>query len=387
MRGLRGRKGFKRVDALMGGLLCRLTPRPGRRGPKEEPPRTIVISKLAAMGDTILLLPHLHLIREAFPNARMIALASSVNRDVFDLWGGMDRIVEWSPAATLKAVSEIRKERADTAVDFEQWTHVTTLVLAWAGVPRRIGFATAGFGRGRLYTDPVSHDGRVHEGEMFGRLLGPLGVQPAAGPPSVSVPFEPRAAIGARISAAGLRRGAPIVVIHPGCGAHGWQREWPAARYAAVIDALADAKSCAVVITGSAGERALAEEVGGQCRTPSWVAAGELSLLDLAALVAEAGVVVCGNTGIVHLSEAVGTPVVAIHGPTDPIRWGPRDPRSRTIKGNLPCSPCLTLGFEYACSGRQCMEAVGTREVAAAAGELIGAARTEPRTLSAGMPC
>lgn len=387
MRGLRGRQGFKRVDALMGGLLCRLTPRPGRRGPKEEPPRTIVISKLAAMGDTILLLPHLHLIREAFPNARMIALASSVNRDVFDLWGGMDRIVEWSPAATLKAVWEIRRERADTAVDFEQWTYVTTLVLAWAGVPRRIGFATAGFGRGRLYTDPVSHDGRVHEGEMFGRVLAPLGIQPAVGPPRVSIPLERRAAIGARISAAGLRPGDPIVVIHPGCGAHGWQREWPAARYAAMIDELADTRLCTVVITGSAGERALAEEVAALCRTRSWVAAGEISLPDLAALVAEAGVVVCGNTGIVHLSEAVGTPVVAIHGPTDPVRWGPRDPRSRTIKGNLPCSPCLTLGFEYACAGRQCMEAVGTREVAAAAGELIGAARTEPRTLSAGMPC
>lgn len=387
MRGLRGRKGFKRVDALMGGLLCRLTPRPRPRGPREGPPRTIVVSKLAAMGDTILLLPHLRLVREAFPEARMIALASSVNRDVFDLWGGVDRIVEWSPTATLKAVSEIRRERADAAVDFEQWTHVTTLLLAWAGVPRRIGFATAGFARGRLYTDPVSHDGRIHEGEMFGRLLAPLGLQPAAGPPRVSIPLDRRAVIGARIAAAGLRPGATIVVIHPGCGAHGWQREWPAARYAAVIDALADTGSCAVVLTGSAGERALAEETAALCRAPSWVAAGELSLLDLAALVAEAGVVVCGNTGIVHLAEAVGTPVVAIHGPTDPVRWGPRDPRSRTIKGNHPCSPCLTLGFEYACAGRPCMEAVGTPEVAAAAAELIDLARTAHRTLSAGMPC
>lgn len=387
MRGLRGRKGFKRVDALMGGLLCRLTPRQRPRDPREDPPRTIVVSKLAAMGDTILLLPHLRLVREAFPNARIIALASSVNRDVFDLWGGVDRIVEWSPAGTLKAVSEIRKERADTAVDFEQWTHVTTLVLAWAGVPRRIGFATAGFARGRLYTDSVSHDGRVHEGEMFGRLLAPLGLQPAAGPPRVSIPLDRRAAIKERVATAGLRPGAQIIVIHPGCGAHGWQREWPAARYAAAIDALSDTGSCAVVLTGSAGERALAEETAALCRTPSWVAAGELSLLDLAALVAEAGVVVCGNTGIVHLAEAVGTPVVAIHGPTDPVRWGPRDPRSRTIKGNIPCSPCLTLGFEYACAGRPCMEAVGTREVAAAAAELIGLARTEHRTLSAGMPC
>lgn len=387
MRGLRGRKGFKRVDALMGGLLCRLTPRPRRRGSGDGSPRTIIVSKLAAIGDTILLIPHLRLLREAFPNARMIALASSVNRDVFDLWGGMDRIVEWSPAATLKALWEIRGERADMAVDFEQWTHVTTLVLAWAGVPRRIGFATAGFGRGRLYTDPVSHDGRVHEGDMFGRLLAPFGIRPEAGALRLSIPVERRAAIAARMESAGLRLGNPIVVIHPGCGAHGWQREWPAERYAGVIDALADTRSCAFVITGSAGERALAEETAALCRAPSWVAAGEISLLDLAALVAEASVVVCGNTGIVHLSEAVGTPVVAIHGPTDPARWGPRDPRSRTIKGNLPCSPCLTLGFEYACSGRQCMETVGTAEVAVAASALIDAARTEARGLSAGMPC
>lgn len=387
MRSLRGRKGFKRVDALMGGLLCRLTPRPPPRGPREGTPRTIVVSKLAAMGDTILLLPHLRLVREAFPNARIIALASSVNRDVFDLWGGVDRIVEWSPAGTLKAVSEIRKERADTAVDFEQWTHVTALVLAWAGVPRRVGFATVGYARGKLYTDPVSHDGRVHEGEMFGRLLAPLGLQPAAGPPRVSIPLDRRAAIRERVATAGLRPGSPIIVIHPGCGAHGWQREWPAERYAAVIDALAGERSCSVVITGSASERVLADETAALCRTRPWVAAGELSLLDLAALVAEAGVVVCGNTGIVHLAEAVGTPVVAIHGPTDPVRWGPRDPRSRTIKGNIPCSPCLTLGFEYACAGRPCMEAVGTREVAAAAAELIGLARTAHRTLSAGIPC
>ena len=77
-----------------------------------------------------------------------------------------------------------------------------------------------------------------------------------------------------------------------------------------------------------------------------------------AAVLARARVMVCGNTGVMHLACAMNVPVVALHGPTDPRKWGPVSPSSVCLQSSLPCSPCLYLGFEYACPSNRCMRTI-----------------------------
>jgi ADP-heptose:LPS heptosyltransferase len=111
------------------------------------------------------------------------------------------------------------------------------------------------------------------------------------------------------------------VVIHPGA-AYG-ARRWPVERFAAVAR-WASTWGPPVVVTGSASESALAEQVVTSAGLPAEaVVAGKTTLLELAAVVSSARLVICGDTGIAHLATAFGRPSVVLFGPVPPDLWGP----------------------------------------------------------------
>jgi hypothetical protein len=147
-----------------------------------------------------------------------------------------------------------------------------------------------------------------HEVTRWCRLLGWWGLPADPGALRLSLPPQP----------ARVRRAA---VVHP--GAASGSRRWPAARFAEVACALAD-RGLPVVITGTAAERALADQVAltaGLGRES--VLAGRTGLTGLAAVVAEASIVVSNDTGVAHLAIAYGTPSVTLFGPVSPALWGP----------------------------------------------------------------
>jgi ADP-heptose:LPS heptosyltransferase len=109
--------------------------------------------------------------------------------------------------------------------------------------------------------------------------------------------------------------------VHP--GAADAARRWPAERFAALARAEREAGR-EVVVTGAAGEAALARRVAAAAGLEAGaVLAGRTTVMELAALVAAAGRVVCGDTGVAHLATAFATPSLVLFGPTPPERWGP----------------------------------------------------------------
>jgi ADP-heptose:LPS heptosyltransferase len=103
--------------------------------------------------------------------------------------------------------------------------------------------------------------------------------------------------------------GRPLAVLQPGSSDP--RRCWPAARFAAVGDALA-ATGAVVAVNGSAGEAGLAGAVIGHMRRPALDLAGRLSLGGLCGLLEGAALMVSNDTGPLHLALAVGTPSVGI---------------------------------------------------------------------------
>lgn len=120
------------------------------------------------------------------------------------------------------------------------------------------------------------------------------------------------------------------VVVHPGAAAAA--RRWPAARWAAVVAALA-ARGHDIVLTGSQAERALCHQVLAEADAGDAVrdVSGQLGLPALAELVATARLLVSGDTGVAHLATAYGTPSVTLFGPTPPALWGPSIDRDRHL--------------------------------------------------------
>jgi lipopolysaccharide heptosyltransferase II len=141
----------------------------------------------------------------------------------------------------------------------------------------------------------------------------------------------------------------PLVVLHP--GARWVTKLWPPPLWAQLADWLAREHDFQVAITGSAGDRPLAEEIVAFMHAPAVNLAGRTSLEELAGLLAQARLAITADTGPMHLAAALGTRVMAIFGPTAPWRTGPFGEGHQIVRLDLECSPC----FQRRCPEPRCL--------------------------------
>ncbi len=188
-------------------------------------------------------------------------------------------------------------------------------LAAAAGIPRRIGYdwpETRPF-----LTDVVPYAPDRHEVLQNARLLDRLAPSRGAMPglSRFVVAAEDAAWAESWLSAQALSRTRPLVAIHPGAGAA--VKQWPAERWAAVARRLIEHCDAQIVLTGSAGERPLADALVAHAGYPALNAAGQTTLGQLAALLARCALVLGSDCGPLHLAVAVGAPTVHLYGPVD----------------------------------------------------------------------
>ena len=98
----------------------------------------------------------------------------------------------------------------------------------------------------------------------------------------------------------------------------------------------------------------------------SWTPAdlsGQLSFAELGALLEGCRLLIANDTGVMHLASAVGTPVVAIFGPSDHRMYGPYGPKGIAVYSRIACSPCFRRGRYPRCDNPVCMASIGVEEV------------------------
>jgi ADP-heptose:LPS heptosyltransferase len=131
----------------------------------------------------------------------------------------------------------------------------------------------------------------------------------------------------------------PLVGLHVSGGRA--IKQWDVDRFAAVARTLATSRGATIVLTGSRADRAMVNEAARRLPADRIVdVSGDHDLLTLAGVLARLDLLVTGDTGPMHLAAAVGTPIVAVFGPSDPVRYAPRGPLDRIVRVDLPCSPC-----------------------------------------------
>ncbi|MEE9274122.1 MAG: glycosyltransferase family 9 protein, partial [bacterium] len=184
-------------------------------------------------------------------------------------------------------------------------------------------------------------------------LLEPLGIPR---PEALRFPLPERREEGeaaeAYLREAGLKGEGgegPLLVIHPGAG---WAtKRWDAGRYAHLGDAWAGMTGGAVLLTWGPGEEEEARRVAGAMNSPARVAP-PTGIRALAALLRRSDVFAGGDTGPLHLAAALGTPCLAVMGPTDPVRNGPWGAGHAVLHHRLACSGC----YGRTCPDVECLE-------------------------------
>lgn len=355
----------------------------GRRRRVPDPPRRVLLLRLERIGDLLMTLDAIRAARRAWPHAEIDLVVGSWNLPIAELIPGVTRVetidapwlargaggLSW-PALIGRA--RRWRGRYDLAINFEPDIR-SNLLLWWSGAPARLGYWTGGGGAlltGAGAYDPAAHVD-VNARRLIARAAGrgdALDAVPAAAAP-LAIPDAARAR--AEVVLAGAAR--PIIGVHASGGRE--SKQWHPDRFAAAARALVAGHGGTVLLTGSAADRPLVNVVRAALgSTPLIDAAGALDLLDLAAVLARVDVFISSDTGPMHLAAAVGTPVVALFGPSNPVRYGPLAAHQRVLRVDLPCSPCGQVRLPPArCRGHvpDCMDGIQVDAVVRAAAALL----------------
>ena len=355
-RGSRLRHNLDRyIGCFLIGILGLLRVR--RSGPPAQL-RSIGLIMFGAIGDTLLAASVLQDLRNAYPAADVTAFVSNSNKTTLELLAGFDRVIVVPIMKPTVAVRLMRRYPLDLLIDTSQWARIGALLASLARARYTVGFRTPGQARHFAFDVTALHSAGQHELENFRGLLKAIGISGGSLPR-----FAPEllAAIAAPTPA------RPYVVLHPwASGYRSEMREWNTRRWVE-LGRLVLKWGYEIVITGGPEDAAradlLAQELGSDSRIR--VLAGRANLRMSAVAVGRAAAVVAVNTGIMHLATLLNVPMVALHGPTNPQRWGPIGTASIVIGPGPECG-CgfLNLGFEYPNPTPACMDYIEVSEVA-----------------------
>ena len=346
--------------------------------------RKILVREVNWVGDAVLTLPALAALDRRFPRAEIAVLAKPWAAGLFAGQSAVDRVVVYQAKGSHRGLRgrwalsrELAQERFDLAVLFPN--SLDAVIVPWlARVPRRVGYRTDG--RGLLLTQVVARSSRsaeCHQVFQYLELVRALGADGEA-IPRLAVGVEAERAADRLLQDLGVETGEACVAVNPG-SVYGSAKRWPAERFAAVADALADSHRARILLIGSAKERDVLEAVAERMRWPPIRLGGRTDLAALAAVLKRARLLLSNDTGAMHVAAAVGTPVLAVFGPTDADATGPLGPDSRVVREPMPCSPCLLRECPI---DHRCMVAVGIAQVLHAAEELLATRQGTPNCLA-----
>jgi lipopolysaccharide heptosyltransferase II len=165
----------------------------------------------------------------------------------------------------------------------------------------------------------------------------------------------------------GIQRSQSTVILQP--GARYWFKAWPPDRYAELADRLTSQSGCQVLVGGSSHDIDLAQQIRQMAKSRPTIMAGRTTIKQFAAIAKNSALFVGSDSGAMHIAAAVGTSVVALFGPSNPVEWGPRGGAAEVIYKGLDCRVC----FHPTCQrGEQnCMKLISVGEVETASKRLI----------------
>ncbi|WP_431881254.1 glycosyltransferase family 9 protein [Micromonospora chalcea] len=309
----------------------------------------ILVLRALGVGDLVTAVPALRGLRAGLPGRELVLAAPDWLAPLAELTGAVDRVLPTTGPDRIAWTGP----PPEVAVNLHGRGPQSHRALAAVRPVRLLAHRNPDAG----HPDGPAWDDDEHEVRRWCRLLHAYGL-----------PADPGDLALRRPAAGGVPAG--LTLLHPGSKIPA--KRWPARRFAGLARELT-ARGHRVAVTGSAGERALAERVardGGL--PPEAVLAGRTGLAELAALVAGARLVVSGDTGVAHLATGYGTASVVLFGPVPAAHWGPPAdrPRHRALGAIEPTRVNPDSTGSRGVGSHPTLNAIGIDEVVAAVADV-----------------
>ncbi len=327
----------------------------------------VLLVRFSSIGDILLTTPLVRALARRHPDAKLVFVTKRAMTPLVADHPALAAVVALEPDEPIRHLARRLRALAPThGLDLHGNPRSAALRLLvrcrWSGYRKRK------LARSTLISVKVDLYGRgVPVPERYFEAARGLDVRPDDGPPEFFLGQGARERAGAWLAEKGLAD-ASVAALAPGA-AHATKR-WPLAHWIALAQRLSAAGHRPIVL-GGPDDRGIALQLAAQGGVES--AVGEFSLQETGALLARARVLVSGDTGIMHMATGVGTPVVALFGPTvQQFGFFPYHATSVVLQRELGCRPCSSTGTPACPLGHhRCLADLAPAEVAAAALRLV----------------
>ena len=308
--------------------------------------KQILVITLSNIGDVVLTLPVIGALKENFRGARIDVVVGTRAGEIFEADPRIGKMYVYdkslSPFGKLNFLLNLRKNKYDLVIDLRNSLLSFLLCPRFSSKPPHQNFWCGG--------KPALNlpEGVIHkiDADNARKLLKKKGISDSD----------------------------EVVCVSPGAKSH--IKRWSEGNFAKVCDKLIDELKVKVVFVGDASDGAICERILNRMRSYAVSVAGETNLRELAWSIKRSRLLITNDSAPLHIAGSVGTPSVAIFGPTDYRKYGPREGLGTALRKGLHCSPCEVAQCRY---NLECMKAVEAEEVFEAARNILSE-RKEPRT-------
>ena len=307
-------------------------------GPPLAPNDRVLVINLAGVGDLVLATPALHALRRWYPTNPIALLVSGHAAHLLEHCPDVDQ--QWALTSTREGLwwwshlaqdqqvlRQLRAQQFALAVDLyaihSWWGSLRMAYYLRQIQPRRsLGYNVDG--RGWCFTQPLVQSSeafeQTHEAAHALQLVQQVGCEPVALVPQLWVTEEERHTAQRQLATWGLTPHA-FVVLSP--GAHQPEKRWPVERFVQLGQWLMDRCHVRLLLVGDTHDRQVGGVLAHQLSTCAVNRVGQTSVRELMALITQARAVISHDTGTMHIAAALQRPLVALFGPTNPVRFAP----------------------------------------------------------------
>lgn len=338
--------------------------------------KRILIIRLDKIGDVLLSTPVIKAVRDAYPASYIAFMVQPYARDIVKGNPYLNEVIvydksgdEKSFIGNLRFLSRLRRDRFDLAIILHP-NNRSHMLAFLAGIPVRIGYDRK---LGILLTKRIPHTkqlGLKHERDYALDVVRYLGIEPKDKALYMPIDDNSEGKIKHLLGQNGIKESDLIIAVNPGASCP--SKKWPLENYIKAVDELAAKYGAKIIIISGKKEKTLGDRLAESLKAKAINLAGRTTVSDLASVLKRSRILISNDSGPVHIACAVGTPVIAIFGRSDPglspARWAPTGVKDVVFHKDVGCGVCLAHDCRI---GFKCLKAVTPEEVVEAAGKLL----------------
>ena len=323
--------------------------------------KSILLIKPSSLGDIVHGLSVLKPFREKWPDAKISWLVKDIYAEILLGNPYIDELILLKKSSLTTSILAFRRRllqgRFDLAVDL-QGLFRSGLISYLSGAPIRAGFRNARELAPLFYTHKIDTPISLHAVDRNLQIAAFLGCESREIQFSLNITQKALSEVSDFLYKNHLNTKKTLIVLAPGGR---WEKKrWPAELFSQLGILLKQELQAGIILIGNTLEENLIDEIEGKNKNIYTRAVG-FPLSQLTALLSKADVMITNDSGPMHIAAAVGTPTVALFGPTDPKKTGPYSKGNVVIQKNVECIPCFRKPCIY--NNYVCMESISVEEV------------------------